>query len=274
MSPSLRDQVVLAVYPGRVCWLRLEKGLRPRVAGQGTLVCAEDADASWHGAVKLVPEALRAAVAAGANVRVLLSNRFVRYAITSNPDGARSQEELDLLARHAFKRVHGEAAAAWNIRLSEASPGKPALASAIDQALLDALRAAIQSAGASLMALQPYLMAAFNRFGRQLPGRDGLFVVAEPSRICQLMWKDGGWCAVQQMNVGPDWSASLHGMLDRLAMTAGFQDRQVLQLCAPELPEQGFELAPWHIHVLRQRWPSELSPIQDKAYAGALMAMA
>ena len=273
MSPSWRDRVVLAVYPERISWLRMDRGLSGHVKAHGTMSCTVEADSPWHGATTVLPEALRAANAANAQVKVLLSNRLVRYAITSNPDSARNREELDLLARHAFERIHGDAVLEWELRLSDAAPGKSALASAVDQALIAALREVVGAAGAQLVSLQPYLMATFNHFRRFLPRREGLFVLTEPQRVCQLAWKDGGWCAVQQMNAGHDWKASLFGTLDRLMITAGLQNMQALQLCAPELPDQTFAATPWQIQHLRQSWPKGLSPIQDRAYAGALLAL-
>lgn len=273
MLPSWRDRLILAIYPDRICWLRVGRGMVASVAAHGTVSCAAEPDSPWQNAIKLLPEVLKSANAAGTSVTVVLSNRLVRYVVTSNPDAARNQEELDLLTRHAFERVHGEASKTWMIRLSEAAPGKQALASAIDQRLVDALHGAIVAAGAKIVSLQPYLMAAFNHFKRTLPRRDGVLVLAEPQRLCHLAWKDGGWCAVQQMNSGEDWAGALPGMLDRLAMTAGLQDMQILQLCAPELPDAAMVDRPWQVKHHRPTWLKGLSPHQDKAYAGALLAL-
>lgn len=272
MSLSWRNRIAIALYPDRVVWLRADRGWRTRVTARGVLPCSAESGMPWSGALTVLPQALRDAGATGAQVSILLSNRLMRYAITPNPDSANSRQELALMAQHAFERTHGAAASGWDIRLSDAAPGRSALASAADRELLVALREVVVGNGGRIAAIQPYLMAAFNRLGRKAHGNSGIFVLAEPERLCQLAWNDGGWCAVQQGYATPAWNINLDGMLDRLAMNAGLQDIRTLQLCMPEVdapPMQGR----WQIDTVMPTWPAGLSPLQDRAYAGAMLAL-
>ena len=277
MSLLWRSGLIVALYPDRVVWLRAARGLHPRVTAKNSVSCAADKATPWRGALSALPEVLSAAEADGRRVTAILSNRLLRYAVVPNPDSARSREELDMLARHAFERAHGDAVANWDIRLSDAAPGQPALASAVDRELIVTLRDTFAAAGARLTSIQPYLMAAFNRFHRGKRIRDGIFVLAEPERLSLLAWKQAGWCGVQQVYATNDWAASLHGILDRLAITAGLNEHHSLQLCAPELVDKepadlmsGME--GWKIEMAMPAWPSGLTPILDRTFAGAMLA--
>lgn len=278
MSRLWRDRLVLAIYPDRVVWLHATGGLHPHVTAKDTVSCAVDKTTSWRGALSILPEILRSVQAGGMRVTAMLSNRLLRYAIVPNPDSARSREELDVLTRHAFERAHGDVVAGWDVRLSDAAPGHPALASAVDRELVVALRDAVATSGARLISIQPYLMAAFNHLNRTLRAPNGIFVLAEPERLSLLAWKQTGWCGVQQVYAINDWGSSLPGILDRLTITAGLHDHHSLQLCAPELldGESGDLVSAgngWEVQIATPAWPSGLTPIQDRVFAGAMLVL-
>lgn len=278
MSRLWRDRLVLAIYPDRLVWLHAAGGMHPRVTAKDTVSCAVGTAPSWRAALSLLPDILRAAQAGRMRVTAMLSNRLLRYAIVPNPDSARSREELNALARHAFERAHGDAVAGWDIRLSDAAPGHPALASAVDRELVVTLRDTVAASGARLISVQPYLMAAFNRLDRGLRVQDGLLALAEPERLSLLAWKRAGWCGVQQVYATSDWAGSLHGILDRWTITAGLHDHHSLQLCAPELDDgESVDLVSaangWKVEMATPAWPPGLTPIQDRIFAGAMLAL-
>ena len=273
MSLSLRDRIAIAIYPERVVWLRAGKGRRAEVTGKGIVPCQAEAGTSWRGALVAVPEALAAAGAASTQVSVLLSNRLMRYAISSNPDSANSREELDMMARHAFERTHGEAASGWDIRLSDAAPGCSALVSAVDRELVVALRDSVGAAGAQLVSLQPYLMAAFNRQAETMPNAGGIFVLAEPERLCHVAWKSGGWCAVQQIHADCSRPIGLHDTLDRMAMTQDLDTNRAVRFCAPEFHSNLAAGGRWEIETTPLTWPAGLVPEEHGAWAGAMLAL-
>jgi hypothetical protein len=272
VSLSWRDRVAIAIYPERVVWLRGGRGLRSVVSAKGSVPCTLQAGSSWRGALAVLPDALTAAGAANTRVSVLLSNRLMRYAITPNPDSANSREELDGLVRHVFERTHGEAASSWDIRLSDALPGRPALASAVDRELMAALRDAVAASGGQLASIQPYLMAAFNRM-HGLSASSGIFVLVEPERLCQLAWKHGGWSAVQQIHADSGWPLALHDMLDRMAMSQDLDATRPVRLCAQELNGTAAANGRWQIETVLPALPAGLSPIDDRAYTGAMLAL-
>jgi hypothetical protein len=273
-----RDRLVVAIYPDRLAWLRTARRWPSRVTAKGIVSCPVISGEPWRSALSILPEILHAAEAGGLHITALLSNRLSRYAVVPNPDSARNRDELDLLARHSFARTHGDAVAGWAIRLSDAAPGRAALASALDRELVTSMRETIAAVGARLISIQPYLMAAFNRQQRTFSRRDGVFVVAEPERVTVLAWKDTGWCGVQQIYATDDWMDGLAGILERLAVTAGLKEGCPLRVCAPELTDGEnigalWGLDAWKIETFSPAWPQGLTSSQDQAFGGAVLAL-
>lgn len=288
MSPLWRESLVLAIYPDRIAWLRAAGTRQARVIARDVVSFDVDRQAPWRNALSALSEILNTAKAGGLRVIVLLSNRLSRYAVVSNPDSARTPDELDLLARHAFERAHGDAVSGWDIRLSDSAPGQAALASALDRELVLTLKDTIASSGARLVSIQPYLMAAFNRYRRTLAPLHGVFILAEPERLTLLAWQNAGWCAVQQMYAMNDWRKDVDRALDRLAVTLELDEDYPSRLFAPELTdiESNAEIVETEkaadislgksnrsIEMLTPVWPLGLTPGQDRIFAGAMLAL-
>ena len=177
----------------------------------------------WHGAL----EALRSMAFGRARVTVVLSSHFVRYAIVPWSDALGTPAEEDAYVRHHFAKVHGERAKGWLFRSSEGPRGAPRLASAIDRALLDAIKACFPKGGkARLISVQPQLMCKFNEWRSTIPPQGAWVVLAEPDRACIALHAEGSWRSVQ--NGKGDWRALLDrerhridGELPSLVLVAG-----------------------------------------------------
>lgn len=274
MSPSWRNRVSIALYPERVVWLRVPRGLIPRVEHKGEIHVETDAAVPWRGPLQGLDQALAAADAAGTSLSILLSNRLVRYALTPNPDSAGNRDELDLIVRHVFERTHGDVASGWDIRLSDSAPGRPALASAIDREFLQAMRELARKHRCRLGAVRPYLMAAYNRLTPARRAESGAFMMLEPGRLCQLAWKEGGWCAVQQTHAGHDWPQQLQLWMERFAVQATIAPETLQQFCAPEFGNLALPEGSRRFDPLLPHWLHGLSPTHDQAYAGAMLGLA
>jgi len=143
-------------------------------------------------------------------VTAVLSNHFVRYAVLPWSDGLSTPAEEEAYLRHHFAKIHGERAKGWTLRASEAPRGALRLASAIDTALVEALKAAFPKNGkARLVSAQPELMEAANRCRGAIPAGGAWLVLAEPERACIALHAGQGWRSVQ--NAKGDW----HTLLDR-----------------------------------------------------------
>ena len=258
----LAERVAIAIYPDRVVWLRVSKGLRPRVLSKGIVACDTQADSLTANISHALTQALQAAKAEKTGVSVILSNRLLRYAIIPNPDSTRNPQELKILVQHIFQHTHGDIASTWDFRLSDGAPGEPALACAIDRELLMVLQNVTKSMQARLLSVRPYLMAALNHFSTSLPKSGAIFVTAEPERLCLAAWKAKGWRAIQQAYTEADWVSNLQGMADRLAISADLNAQPMLKIFSLEL-----ELATHAEQVTRsseRKWKSpELTGHKD-----------
>jgi len=137
-------------------------------------------------------------------VTLVLSNHFVRYAVLPWSDGLSTPAEEEAYLRHHFAKIHGERAKGWSLRAAEAPRGALRLASAIDTALVEALKAAFPKNGkAKLVSVQPELMEAANRWRQAIPAAGAWLVLAEPERACIALHAAQGWRSVQ--NAKGDW---------------------------------------------------------------------
>jgi hypothetical protein len=86
------------------------------------------------------------------------------------------------------------------------------MASAVDEDLCGQLRALLGNGTLTLRSVQPYLMAAFNRFRDEL--RDAsCFFLAEPGRLCLGVFAGGEWAGVRSTRLEAD--ASLESAMMR-----------------------------------------------------------
>jgi hypothetical protein len=136
-----------------------------------------------------------------AQISVILSNAFVRYALVPWSDALSGDAEEAAYVRHHFLRVHGERAKGWTFRASPAPAGAPRLCSAIDTALLTALKAAF-AGKAKLVSIQPALMAVFNRCRGDIPAGGAWLALVEADRACIGLHAKGHWQAVSNGKMG------------------------------------------------------------------------
>ena len=182
----------------------------------------------WHGAL----EALKGVAWPRSRVTVVLSNHFVRYALVPWSDAIASAAEEQAYLRHHFTKIHGERAKGWQLRAGEAPKGAPRLASAVDSALVDAIRTAFPRSGrAKLVSVQPALMYIFNRSRPAVPKPGAWLVVAEPERTCVALHAQGAFRAVQ--NAKGDWRTLLDRERFRVPMEGALPDLVLLAGAEP-----------------------------------------
>lgn len=223
MSRLWPDRLLVSLAPGAVALARVAGGLRPRLLDKHALDCDPAFGAeSWQGAVAALGSAVKALRGERLRVTVVLSNDFVRYAIVPFDAGAASPEEELALARFYFAKVHGERANGWDIRVGPAPRGAPRLASAVDAGLIEAVRGHFPRRGKMrLLSVQPYLMSAFNLWGRDVSQDSWLLLVESHRACCARLDSRGGWQAVQtargEFPTAGEWAA----LLDREGLRTG-----------------------------------------------------
>jgi hypothetical protein len=194
---------------------RLQIGLAPAavtVPGREAIGCDPGFGAQpWEGAIR----ALKSLELPRARVTVVLSNHLVRYALVPWSEALADEAEETAYVRHHFVRIHGERAKSWVFRASPAPSGAPRLCSAIDTNLVEELKTCFAKSKARLVSVQPYLMAAFNRWRGAIPAAGAWLALVEPDRACIGLHARGRWQSVQ--NARGEWLALLERERHRLA---------------------------------------------------------
>lgn len=211
MSLRWSERIGAALSPSQLVTAVWARGWSSEPAERAALRCeAPAADAArWAPAVDGLRGWLQARATRGGELQLVLSNRFVRYAVLPWCDGVVTRAEREAQARHQLRAIYGDAADAWHVRVADTGHGEPALVCAVDRALVEAVQALAEGASMRLAAVQPLLMLAFNRFRREM-GREACLMVLEPGALCCAVWSDGRWQAVQVSQVGPQgWDEAL-----------------------------------------------------------------
>ena len=250
MSLLSPERLLIGLSPGAIACVRLRGRLRSRIAGK-TLIACDPAPAGqpWQGALA----ALQQLDLGAAAVSVVLSNHFVRYALVPWSDALRGPAEEEAYVRHHFVRVHGERAKSWAVRWSGGTGAR--LACAVDAELVAALRACVaKQAKARLASLQPYLMAAFNRWRGELPAAGAWLLLVEDGRACVALHAGDGWQSVQNSR------GSAAELLERERHRVAGEIPDLVLACAerPLAPAPG-----WNLRRL---------PLAEARYAVALAA--
>jgi hypothetical protein len=210
-----RDQLRIGLAPDRLVLAAYRRGIRPVLAGKD-LIAVEPSRSlgDWRPAVEALPAALARFPGNRAQVTVVLSNHFARYALLPWIPALRTDDEWLALARERLAIVHGQSAEEWTVLASETAHHGPRVACAVDRALLEALEEKI-GGGATLVSVQPYLMAAYNRVRPAIEGESCWLVVAEPGRLTLALIQDGVWGAIRTRRADERWQAMLPDILER-----------------------------------------------------------
>jgi hypothetical protein len=271
------DRILIALAPDSLALLRVSGGARPRVSEKRTIACDPALGAApWQGAVAALGELASETRDANAAVTVVLSNHFARFILVPWSEGLGNAEEETAFVRYCFAKVHGERSKDWDLRLSPAPTGSARIASAIDTSLVQAVRAAFPaSARAKLVSVQPYLMAAYNRWRKDIKGERAWFLLVEPRRACLARLESGRWSAVR----------NTRGNFDEPGQWAGLLDRERHRVGGDEASEGVYVHAPRNgnaIAVEGESWsfrslelvPAEgLAPAESQPFAMALCAL-
>ena len=274
MLPSWRDRVGFALTPDALSWVRVARGFNLAVVEKNTAACTAGTNgAPWHGALLQLQGVLNTQAAADATV--VLSNHFVRYVLVPWSDALNGADEELAFARHCFAKVYGDAAAGWEVRVSDDKPGAPRVASAVDRQLIEALRSAFAQSAIALRSVQPFLMISFNRWRGEFRQRDAWFVIAERGRYCCAAIEKQEWRNVRSGKLGDGFLQELPQLFKReLFLVDGGESAQAVMLHVPEQPR--FAAVPgsgWQVTPLVLPAYAGFSPLSDPQYAMAMSAL-
>lgn len=279
MSLLSRDQIRIVLCPHQVGLVRLARGWSSRVTGKCVVTAdaATPGEAPWRAPLAALDRALPEFSSRKADVAVVLSNHFARYTLVAHTDQISTADEEQALVRHSFARIHGTATDRWAMRLSRTVGGNgPQLATAVDQDLLDSLRALFPSASLRLRSIQPCLTAAFNQWRRRFKN-SAWFAVVEPGRLCLAGFQNDQWHSVNSIKIGDDWFRDLVIHLERGRLLSAIDAadtaaRVPVFVFAPGCPEPMPAQAEQHsLELLRPSPASGDAETADAPYAMALV---
>lgn len=230
MSALWRNQLRIGLAAERLSLALYHRGLRPSLAAQSfvPLQCGSG-HAHWQEAIAALPEALAKLPlnVMRPDVTVVLSDHFVRYALLAADPALKGKAEWLALARHRLTGLHGAGIATWTVRIAEMSNGGgeagARLASATETALIEALDAVLIEHRATLVSLQPCLMAGYNQLRGSLGNEASWLVIEEPGRLTLALIEAGVWKAVRSRRVAHDWKRTLPLILERECALLGVE---------------------------------------------------
>jgi hypothetical protein len=214
-----REQLNILLSPRRLAATRASGGPHSSFVGQDNIPVepAGAGDSPWRPAI-VVLSAYVAAMDAKqrqANIRLVLSDHYSRYALVPWSDALGSAAEEVMLAKHCFKSVYGPGADDWAVRITLGNAGQPRLASAVEPALLAEIDQVMQPLGRRFQSLQPHFVMCFNHWRSHLPKEGAWLITIDDGMLCVARVRRGEWVSVNTMSVGSQWRADLPSILER-----------------------------------------------------------
>jgi hypothetical protein len=236
-----RDEVGIHLSPSRVLLIRVERGLKPRIAEQHehAIVCGDWND--WTAPLGVLAQLLERPQWRGAGMRMVLCDCWVRYALVPWVAELRSAEEQLSHARQVLIRLYGSVVGEWEIRLSQAPPGRARVACAMPAALLNSLRDIRTRHKLKLISLQPQLLAAYDNWRHSLPTAGAWFVTIGEGTMAAARLGPDTWDRVHSVRIGSDWTRDLNRLqtFGRLASTRPDEGRVYVDAPAAWREEAG-----------------------------------
>ncbi|WP_342246944.1 hypothetical protein [Pseudomonas sp. OTU5201] len=217
MSPLSRETYVAVLDPRGV---GLYRSRDRQWLGSADFDCV--GGLAWPAALAALESLLAKRKPVRAALRVVLSSHYTRFCLVPWSEAINTPEELAGYARLCFEDIYGALGEGWSLRLSPEAAGRPRLAAAMPDELLAQLRTLAKASGLQLASVQPYLMAAFNRFRAALTRDDFLFLVAEPSRASLLLARGGCWNSVRSVALD-DSDTALNDLIAREGELQGLE---------------------------------------------------
>ena len=207
MSPQWRDEIHIWIAAAELRIRRMRRGLRPTCVADATY--AIDSTSDWKPVLAALDTNLAAATWSGAPARVVVSNRFARYAIVPWSDTLTRDAEHVAHARICLAGNYGTTGPDWRVCISEAAPGEARVACALPEGMLAGLRTVCDAHQVRISGVQPALIDAYNRCRQLLPRTACWFVNIEPSALVAARLAPRGWESVYSARIGADWPTEL-----------------------------------------------------------------
>jgi uncharacterized protein YidB (DUF937 family) len=201
----------------------------PIIHGLDNLAEQEDlhepsASNAWHPAIHLLDKVLKTTTLPGTELYITLSSNIARYAIIPWSEDLSGSAEFDAYVRHCISANYGEVAKSWHTFSQKGGYGEAAIASAIDQQLLDHLHRLADIHGKHLRRVSPFLSEALDML-TMTPDikslQDYWLVMVEPSRITVGMIGNHQWQSIRSQDIQQAVDEQIAVMIQRESILHG-----------------------------------------------------
>ena len=207
-----------------------KRGWRPRPGDPVAVTFDHLADKpAWHASLRGLRHWLEESKHTAADVEIVISNRFVRYALTPWSDDVRTRSELAALSRIHFEALFGESTDDWKIQADYGDYGMLGIGCALDNAFIVALQEICAAHKLRLISLQPHFMCAFNQWRSKI-GRNALFAVVETGQCILATYKEGAWHSMRTVSLPGRAENQLSALIDREILLQGLGDNPEIYL--------------------------------------------
>lgn len=269
MLPSWRNQLRVVLCPDKAIILGLGKGLRRKVEIQAILSCIPMPDApAWQPALSAFEQWLGANDTGKAEVTVVLSNHFVRYALMPFSEDVTSRAEEQTLAQILFESIYGDWAKQWQFQIGEGGYGEARLVAGVDSMLLNRIGDVMAAHSLRLRGVAPYLVSAFNRFHERIQEDSGLFAVAEPGQLAVIAFRSGQISGVRRVPLNGGLEELLPNLLQREMLTSGL-DMETVPVYLHIAGQVDINLptvAGMYVHLLQQMDKNGTRVVEDARF--------
>ncbi|MGZ3236831.1 MAG: hypothetical protein ACXWIN_00260 [Burkholderiaceae bacterium] len=230
MLLSLRKRLTIALYPDHVALLQTPRGWRPQSSRPILIECTPNTDGPvWQAPLTALRQALEQLKLESADVEVIVSDHFIRYALIPWSEAVQKSAELAILAQIHFEDLFGAAAQEWHIQTDCRTYDQTGMGCALDRTLFTSLQGLFAERKLHLMSLQPYFMCVMNRW-RQRLGPNALVAIAESGQCIFVSLKDGAWHSARTLKVMDSITAALPVLVNREILLQGLDPKIPLYL--------------------------------------------
>lgn len=243
------SQLLVSISAEGIATIYQERGLRARIIekkyvsfdpAMGALSfqqIASELDSLFAG-MQIVPDV---------ELHIILASNFIRYLALPPQQIAMNSAEKAAYAQAAYREIYGAVADDWEIKRDNVPPHHTAIVAAVDKSLLSALVQVSLKQQLKLMAIDPYLMGAFNRVSSQIDKNSDYLVIKEPLRLLLITLSNQQCTAIRAFAVGDDWQAELKRLMIRESFLQENSTRELL-IYAPAHQDIALgNIEGWHI---------------------------
>lgn len=188
MLLSWPDRLTLFVHPQRLV-LERQPWRKAASRQQAEIALPEADEADWQPALAAAAELLKAHGRRGAELRIVIADQFVRYALLPWSEEVIGNKARQALAQALLKNALGDKAKALEIALDRPAFGKNGIAAGVDHQFLAGLRATAQAQRLRLDSLQVRLIVELATRHKQL--EDGWFACIDREWLTLVALRHG-----------------------------------------------------------------------------------